>query len=434
MAASTVGFSCKIPLPDEQCTAMTSSRITYFLLIVLSTLSLAACVEDVATPALVDPTDFVTYVHPTGTFTLDLPPEWIISDTSSDRALNVEFSPPGSDDPLIGVYIISLNALNIPIIVPTGDPSITPNPNTTPIPPSYDLNSLANTYETNFYTFTDAFFKEVARDQQPDGSLRLQFVIDAPQGTSTHNDFIQIVGSYFVAMRTRIPTDHAQMRTISKVINTLEINQGSGWVSAGADTASRDLVGFASINAWTDRNGGFVIAGQVVNNATQAIEFVRITAELFNEADQPLVQQDDFVSSDLLLPGEYAPFSIVFPDGLLAGTVRYDMSASARYADFAAQTFYGPSNFDLTSEATFDENGLLVVQGLIRNKGTSTANLIKVIVTVFDEQRRVIATDTTLIDQQRLAPSETSSYAVSFVELGGSPANFQVTAQGIIEP
>lgn len=414
---------------------MMRSRILCSALLILALFGLSACLEEVATPALVDPTDFVTYVHPTGVFTLSLPPEWIVNDTSNDRALNVEFSPPDSPDPLIGVYIVSTSVMNITPISATPDPNLTPDPAATQPAAAVDLQALATNYESSFYPFRDKIFKEIGRDQQPDGSLRLQFVVDAPEGTSTHNDFIQITGPYFIALRTRIPEDHAQMRTISRVINTLKINDAAAWASAQpeGENANHDLVGFASLNAWVDRNGGFVIAGQVVNNASQAIEFVRIAAELFGENNQSLRQQDNFVSSDLLLPGEYAPFSIVFSDGLVPGTIRYDMSASARYADLTQETFYGPSNFDLTSDAGFDANGLLVVQGLVRNRGAAAANLVKVIVTVFDDQKRVIATDTTLVDQQRLAPGETSNYSVSFVELGGSPATFQVTAQAITE-
>src|SRR5687768_60341 len=130
---------------------MTQFRIFRLLLILLSALTLAACVEEAATPALVDPTDFVTYVHPTGVFTLDLPPEWIVNDTSNERAVNVEFSPPGSPDPLIGVYIISLNAMNITVVSATPDPAATIDPAATPSVASYNLDALANNYESSFY-------------------------------------------------------------------------------------------------------------------------------------------------------------------------------------------------------------------------------------------------------------------------------------------
>ena len=58
-------------------------------------LTLAACAVEpppAAEPSLVDPTGFVTYRHPTGAFSLSLPPDWVVSDTSDAYALNVGFS------------------------------------------------------------------------------------------------------------------------------------------------------------------------------------------------------------------------------------------------------------------------------------------------------------------------------------------------------
>ncbi len=386
-------------------------------------LALTACVEEEIRPALVDPTGFVTYVHPSGVFTLSMPPDWVVSDTSDDVALNVAFSTPNAPEPLISVYVVSLDAVRVAAAIADNGGED-------------EMDTLASVYQKAFYTLTDATYKEIGRDPQPDGSLRLRFLIDSPQGTSQHNDFLQIVGPYFVALRTRLPDDQAQLRTLGRVINTLSVNVTSGWMSAIPRTAQAsappDLIEFASLNAWVDRNGGFVIVGQVVNNASQAVEFVRINAQLYDAGGGLLIEQDDFVSSDRLLPGEYAPFSIVFSDGLPPETVRYDLEASARYADFAEDTFYGPENFALNSQAEFEESGLLVISGQVRNEGNLTASLVKVIVTIFDDQQRVVATDTTLVDVQKLAPGEVSTFRVEFFELGGTPSTFLVTAQGVI--
>jgi hypothetical protein len=381
-------------------------------------------------PALVDPTGFVTYQHPSGAFSLSLPPDWVVSDTSDAYALNVGFSPPGSPQPLILVYLVSASALGR---ARPDDETVVeiPNPGTTVT----DFDPLIGLYQGSFYAFTDATYKEIDRTPQPDGSVRIRFLIESPEGVTQHNDFVQVVGSYFVALRTRLPDDPSRLRTVGRIVNTLTVNSGSGWASVvpqQEDAAAEDLISFTSLNAWVDRNGGFVIVGQVVNNAAEAVEFVRLNASLFDEQNNLMLEQDDFVSSDLIPPGEYAPFSIVFSDGLPSGTARYLLEVSGRYADFTAQTFYGPENFALTSEADFDENGALLVSGQVRNEGNLSASLVKVIVTIFDAQQRVVATDTTLVDTQPLAPGETSTFSVRFFELGGEPNTFLVTAQGLI--
>ena len=409
-------------------------KIYHNLSLILMTVLLAVtgcAVEEPSAPSLVDPTGLVRYVHPTGTFSLSLPPDWVVSDTSDDFALNVSFSPPNSSEPLVTVYIITTAALDRarPSNAPTQE---MPNPSSV----HTDIDRYVSLYQGLFYSLTDATYKEIERALQPDGSLRVKFVIEAQQGTTQHNDFMQVVGDYFVALRTRIPEKQGQLRTLSRVVNTLDVDTASTWVSDIPDSeenaASRDLVGFVSLNAWVDRNGGFVIVGQVTNNAKTALEFVRINAQLYDTNNQLLLEQDDFVSSDLLKTDEYAPFSLVFNDGLPANTARYELHASARYADFAQETFYGPENFALTSDAEFDENGVLVVSGQVRNEGNLTANLVKVIVTIFDAQQRVVGTDTTLVEQQRLASGEISTFSVRFFELGGEPNTFLVNAQGVI--
>lgn len=406
-------------------------RASLTLLLILTAILLIACMPEPADPVLVDPTGFVTYVHPTGVFTLSMPPDWVVSDTSDEYALNVSFSPPHAAEPVVSVYLLSASALGR---VRSPESPLTGMENPSGV--TTDIDGLISLFQSAFYANLGAgTYKELGRTLQPDLSVRIEFVIDRPEGPSPRNDFIQVIGPYFVALRTRLPGDSAQERTLDRVINTLSVNTTTGWTSVvdeESDDAPHDLVGFAGLNAWADSSGGFVIVGQVTNNAESPLEFIRITARLIDEEGVMIVEQDDFVSSDMLMPGEYAPFSIVFADGLPSGTVRYDLEASARYADYTAQTFYGPENFALSTEASFDEAGLLVVSGQVRNEGNLTASLVKVIVTIFDADQRVVGTDTTLVDVQQLAPGEISSYSVRFFELGGAPGTFLVTAQGVI--
>ncbi len=395
-------------------------------------LMLAGCVEESADPSLVDPTGFVTYTHPTGVFSLDLPPDWVVNDATDSSALDVEFSPPGSPEPLIEVYVSSLGTLQAAEIEVEAGPDEAGEEEVL-----VNLEPYVESYRETFYSpEKKPGYKEIARDVQPDGSLRIKFLIDGPQGTTQHNDFIQTAGPYFVALQTTLPADTGQLRTVNQILNTLVITEDAAWgslVEEGGESGTQDTIGFASLNAWVDRNGGFEIVGQVINNTNAPLEFVRINAQLYDAENRLLIEQDDFVSSDLIASGEFAPFSIVFGDGLPAGTIRYDLQVSARYADYTVQTFYGPENFALTSQADFDDNGLLVISGQVRNEGPKTANLVKVIVAVFDDQQRVIATDTTLVDTQRLLPGETSAFSVAFVELGGVPNTFLVTTQGVLE-
>ena len=399
------------------------------IVILLLTLALlAACSPEEPAPALVDPTRFVSYVHPTGVFTLSLPPDWIVDDTSTSYALDVEFSSPGSPDPSVGVYVVSAEAGLAAL--PT--PEAAAGAATVASQPSIDRLILG--YEQTFYLGSDSSYRELAREDQTDGSTRLKLLVTKNGQTSARNDFAQVIGPYFVVLRVRLPDDPAVFRTVSRIIDTLSVNQTASWASSvqSAGSASKDAVAFTSLNGWADRNGGFEVAGQVYNNAANPLEFVRIAAQLYDAQDRVVAEQDDFVSSDLVMPGQYAPFSIVFHEGLPPGAVRYELHAVARYADATLHTFYGQENFAIATESKFDGNGFLVLSGQVRNQGNLKANLVKVIATIFDDQKRVVATDTELVDTQQLAPGEVSPFKVTFVELGGTAASYTVVAQGVI--
>ena len=264
-------------------------------------------------------------------------------------AVNVEFSPPGSTHAQLTVFITNL-----------GEEA------------QEDSEPLVDVLVRLFYDDEQAPFKEVAREPQLDGSMRLSGVLQAPGASTQHNDFLQREGLYFVALRTTLPSDPTSLRTLTRIVNSFQLNTDVPWQGAvqGLETTvRRGAVSFSSLNTWSGSNDSFSIAGQVLNNASSSLEFVRVSAKLYDSNNELVDEKGDFIAADVVQPGEFSPFVVLFPDGLPAGTVRYELAATARYADFAAETFYGPSNFDVVDSADFDTNGLLVISGQVTNIG-----------------------------------------------------------------
>jgi hypothetical protein len=405
--AKAIKHQCRT---GESCLARTKPCVFGMITGALVVL-IAGCAEEPPSPVLVDPTGFVTYAHPTGVFSLSMPPDWVVNDLSDEAALAVEFSPPDSPEPQLRVYIVSVAGENAQA--------------------ADAVELLSEQYLALRYGgASDTIYKDMGHEAQPDGSVRVGILADTPLGPVQYNDFLQAAGPYFGSLQVRLPAeDLAHLRTLERIVNTFALHPEAAWRSVGQNTETSDVVGFDNLNAWVGRNGSFQIMGQVVNNGTVAIEFIHVTAQLYDADNRVLAERDDFVSSDLLLPGERAPFSLLFPDGLPTTTVRYELHAAARYAGVIAQTFYGSENFAMASEAILDENDWLVVQGQVRNDGTSRADLVRVIVTVFDDQQRVIGTDATLVDAQSLGPGEVSDFSVTFGELGGVAHTFLAAAQ-----
>lgn len=359
------------------------------------------------------PSGFANYVYPGGLFTLSMPTDWVVNDISDAAAVHVEFSPPGSPHPQLAVFVVSLGE----------EPG--------------DFETAVDEFIRLFYNQDSGVYRAVSRDTQPDGSLRVSGVLESPGGTTQHNDFLEQRGPYLVALRATLPSDLTSLRTLNRVLNTFSFDPEAPWVRSaqGLDAVvGQGAVGFSNLNTWTDTSGSFSVAGQIYNNATTPLEFVRVTAQLYDANNLPLAEQGDFIAADVVEPGEFSPFEIVFLDGIPPETARYELQASARYADFAAETFYSPTNFVVEDSADFDANGLLVISGQVTNNGGQAASLVKVIVTVFGPEQEVIGTDTTLVEAQSLAPGETSTFRVQFAELGGMADTYLSTVQASLVP
>lgn len=128
------------------------TRYTRTLVLVTAALLLSACGGQRGA-ASDQPANFGTYVYPGGLFTLSMPPDWVVNDISDAAAVHVEFSPPGSQHPQLIVFAVRMES------------------------PATDFDASVDDYVRLFYDDERAPFKEVAREAQPDGSLRLSGVV-----------------------------------------------------------------------------------------------------------------------------------------------------------------------------------------------------------------------------------------------------------------
>lgn len=382
-------------------------RRLYVLCLLALSLVTTAC-QPQETPSVIDSAGFATYQHPAGVFSLRLPATWVISDKSNEFALNVEFSPPNIGQSVVGVYVVSADALDAS---------------------STDIQGLYEAYLERREVDIDAWTEAA----QPDDSIRFQYVL----AEGEFNDFASVHNDYFVVMTTRIPKDIGLRRILSSVIDTLEVNTEADWFSVirtgGGGPRGADAVGFSGVNFYESAQGDLIIMGQVSNDADLPMSFVRVRALLYGPEDRLITEQDTFLASDLLEPGEFAPFIIRLADGTPPNTLRFDLAASASYENLADTSFYGPDNFEVLADADFSDDEMLTIFGEVTNEGEETASLVKVIATVFDADGNVIGVANSLVEQQRLGSGETTRFELALFEIDGAPANFLISVQGITE-
>ncbi|MBN1284162.1 MAG: hypothetical protein JXB47_02060 [Anaerolineae bacterium] len=359
---------------------------------------------------------FQTYLHPTGVFSVRLPPDWAVADLSTGDNLLVEFSPPGAARPSLTVRVRNTGA---PLSIEAFEQAI-------------------GEYQAGYYGDPTIYTLQ-ARAVQADGSWLVPALRRAGDRTLQINIFYQRNGAFFSVLEALLPdADPDRLETLDLIVDTYAVNPGAVLVPGAPATpppaappgqSATGVVGFQGLYEWTDSQGTFHINGQVVNNDSAALEFVRIAAYLFGADGTVLAEQTDFAAADVVAPGEASPFRILFAQGKPPAAVRYELHASARYTEPEGQTFYGASNFTLVDRADFNAQGHLVIGGTVANAGGSVAHYVKVTVTVFDGQGRVVATDSLFVRNRDFAPGDSADYQLTFFELGGEAVRFTSTVQ-----
>jgi hypothetical protein len=381
-------------------------------------LILAACdnnpVVVVATPVPPD-VSFHTYRHPSGVFSLRLPPDWSVRDVSRSDAIRVEFSPPGNTGLPMTVYVINTGqALDTASFLDA-------------------INKYQATVNGDSKVYT-----EVARNAQGDGSWRLVGVRQTAIGPRQLNTFLQADKSFLSALEFDITgaTDPT-LQTMRAIVNTYRVDSNAVVSAsniqapeAGVNTSSGVLL-FSSLFTWTNSQGAFIINGQVTNKSSQPLEAIRVTATLYDAQNNAVATQGNVIPVELLDDQGVAPFTIQFNKGKPSQAVRYELEAAGRDGEYAIKTHLGDDKFIRGNDkATYNGSGYLVIGGDVVNKTQGPAHFVKAIVTVYDEQQRVVATDSTFISKRDLLPGESAHFDVQFAELGGNAIRYVISIEG----
>jgi hypothetical protein len=199
---------------------------------------------------------------------------------------------------------------------------------------------------------------------------------------------------------------------------------------AGADTSS-GILAFNGLYTWTDTQGAFIINGQVTNQSGRALEGIRVTAILYDAQNNALAEQAYVIPVEVLGDKAKAAFSIHFRNGMPSQAVRYELQAAARNAEYALKTHLGDESFLRGNEkAVYNTGGFLTIVGDVVNRTKGIAYFVKVTAIVYDEQQRVVATDSAFLSKPDLQPGDTGHFEITLYEMGGSAARYVVSVEG----
>ncbi len=355
------------------------------------------------------------YTHPSGVFSMELPPTWLVGDLSRGPALHMSFAAPEVTRPLLQVYAIRLAA-------------------------DIDDDTFGRTMGAYLRASHNQALDVIDTSAMGDGSWRVTAVRNAPGEALPVNIFMQRDGPFFSALEVAVPGNDAfTTALLALMVNSYRVDPGAPRPVGTLDdlpAADENLIlaagnlAFSNLLAWTDPDGRFHITGLVANQAAYPLEAVQVTARVLDGAGGLLAEAAAAIPVSVLLDGEQAPFDLRFDAGWPRLAARYELHGSAQQATAALAALYPPDAFAWEDRAEYDDAGRLHIRGTVWNQGDASARALQAVVTVFDALERVTGVVVAPIGDGVLAPGASARFDVPLGALGGDPIRYQLTLHG----
>jgi murein DD-endopeptidase MepM/ murein hydrolase activator NlpD len=259
-----------------------------------------------------------------------------------------------------------------------------------------------------------------------------------PAPTPTPIVYIVKSGDTLLSIAIEFGTTVAALQQANGIINpqSLQIGQelviplGPGGVEAAKQLLPTPTPLPAKVQGlafYENSVGSLRCLGEVVNPNTRALENVQVRVTLKDTAGKVLAEGRPFTALDVIAPGGQSPFELLFtsPPGRYAG-----FEATVVRAEPSNEPGTRYANLQIVSKQGGTDGLQFRVIGKARNVSDRPAVNVKVVVTVYDAANNVIGYRQQLVGEGNLAAGATTDFAVAFAPSGGTPAHFEVTAEG----
>ena len=380
-------------------------------------LVIVACTPVVPGPGLT-PDRAAAYEHPSGVFSLELPPGWAVGDLSDGPQLLVTFAPPQAARVLLTAFVVHLGA-----------------------PP--DEAAFRGAMESYLRSPYNQSLSPVERAAMGDGSWRLTGVRHGHGESTPVNLFMQRDGAFFSALEAVVPDDPLTGALLETMLNSYRVNPAADWPvgaveavpqPAGTFILAGGNMAFSGLLTWTGEDGRLHVTGRVANRAPYPLDRIQVRAALYDSAGTVVAEGAGSTPVTVLLDGEYAPFEVAFDAGRPPAAVRLGLWAEAQPAVESLAAFYGPGAFDWDDRAEYDDAGQLHIRGTVWNVGSQTAHAVRAIITLFDAADQVAGYVTAGVGEGTLTAGASARFDAPVSRLGAEPTHYLVTVQGEIGP
>ena len=184
----------------------------------------------------------------------------------------------------------------------------------------------------------------------------------------------------------------------------------------------------ANVGFYETPVGSLWCLGEVINNTGAGIEQVQVAVSLYDAEGEMVATGSTFTEFDIIPHEGKMPFALLFTEPLPGFSHHQVVALSG-----VTVAHWGRNYMDLTIESDHGEASgerVYVVTGQVRNTGQYDAEQIRMVVTAYDAEGRVVGIRRGSPETQTLGVGESSPFRVSLSSLGGQVVTHTVQVQG----
>lgn len=358
------------------------------------------------------------YTHPSGAFSLILPRTWALYEQNTTTLAAASFSVPGDDTASLLFAAMNLGT---------------------------DLDSAAfgevmNLYQTQIRSDIETY-TEQNREAMGDGSWRITGLRTREGGlTEQVNTFLDFEGALLGVIEVVLP-EPGDMDEFESIINSFTLQPTDALQPSELTSlayAKPSTLSILHTSTWMTEQGVFFITGEVANYGTTTVTGVPVSAGLLTADGLSAAGAVDTVMGHGIPPGGFAPFSLRFGQGQPSIASEFmlrigDDEETTALEHVPDDAVVGTGELTWSDQSSFDELNRLVISGEVTNAGDRLARRLRATVTVFDTAQHVIGAAFADLSPGTLAPGEMTPFSLLLPEIGGEPANYVVSVQGLPE-
>ena len=177
---------------------------------------------------------------------------------------------------------------------------------------------------------------------------------------------------------------------------------------------------------YTDEDGLLHIVGEIKNNSTVPLNQIQISATLIDSNGNKIGEIVNHMISNTIMPGMNAGFDILIQN--------VNSEIIDNYEVVFDYNLTNPKNqvIEITSPTlTKDAYNNTIITGVLENNGDITANMIKVMATLYDRNGNVVTISEIHVKPDFLRAGESSTFLIPFHEKSQSinAIDYSITAE-----